>query len=701
MDFKTEGRLSRRRFLAVSGAAMAAGMTGAPAAARPGGDAFAVIADSHLDPYSPSHSANLEAVLAHVAPRAPEFVLHVGDVVEAGFPAEYAEWDRIVPAALARRVRAVPGNHETRWDEWAKDLYREQFGQTPYAFDAAGLHVVALDPTQLLQEPGFFAREQLAWLRRDLLRARRPSIVFVHYPVGGDNFYVGNQDALLDAIAGTEVRAVFAGHIHREEVAVQDGATLITLPAVLNTAAYHWARRTGDALVVERAQLTAGAWQVTPVAEVPLGGRAARSPVRRVAFRDGGVAVRLAHDAAPAAVRARIQPEAIFGGRSNAGWVELAGERSEWSGAVGVAGLAGGTHRLQVQVREPGGGQWDTVERVRLQGDERLEAAWALDLGAPVQAGLAALPGDRVAAATTEGRVVVVRDGKARWSLDARGPVHGAPLAGPDGERLFVSTARGRVLALDARDGDRVWAFDARRPALASPAWHDGAVLAAAGRALHALDARSGRSRWTADVGALVAGRPAADEASVYVGGGDGRAHAFDRATGERRWSQVIAVRESPYRTLIYGPWATQATLLPGNRVLVANVVAAYALDRATGAIAWQVAGGFMYNGALLLGDRLVLADERGNVLAVDPVSGAVLWRVTLPQRIIGGGPVRWGAHVGTVGVNGLVARLDPATGADAGRFRATVDYVHGAPAVAGRVLVTGGQDGVVRGVAA
>jgi outer membrane protein assembly factor BamB len=231
--------------------------------------------------------------------------------------------------------------------------------------------------------------------------------------------------------------------------------------------------------------------------------------------------------------------------------------------------------------------------------------------------------------------------------------------------------------------------------------WHDGDVLAAAGRALHALDARSGRPRWTADVGALVAGRPAADDAAVYVGAGDGRAHAFDRRTGERRWAQVIATRESPYRTLIYGPWATQATLLPANRVLVANVVAAYALDRATGAIAWQVAGGFMYNRALLLEDRLVLADERGNVVAVDPLTGAELWRVTLPQRVIGGGPVRWGTHVAAVGVNGLVARLDPASGADAGRFRATVDYVHGVAAAAGRVLVSGGQDGVLRGVAA
>lgn len=107
-----------------------------------------------------------------------------------------------------------------------------------------------------------------------------------------------------------------------------------------------------------------------------------------------------------------------------------------------------------------------------------------------------------------------------------------------------------------------------------------------------------------------------------------------------------------------------------------------------------------MYNAPLLLDDRMVLADERGNVLAVDPLSGAVLWRVTLPQRVLGGSPVGWGSEVAVAGVNGLVAVLDAATGADRGRLRPGVDYIHGAPAAADQhVLAVAGQDGVVRGV--
>ncbi|HTE63542.1 MAG TPA: metallophosphoesterase family protein, partial [Solirubrobacteraceae bacterium] len=92
--------------------------------------------------------------------RAPEFLLHVGDVVEAGLPPEYAEWDAIVPAAMRERLHAVPGNHEVRWDEWAKGLYFARFAQTPYSFD---VHAGGVERVRrlLLQEPGFLGEAHL------------------------------------------------------------------------------------------------------------------------------------------------------------------------------------------------------------------------------------------------------------------------------------------------------------------------------------------------------------------------------------------------------------------------------------------------------------------------------------------------------------------------------------------------------------
>jgi outer membrane protein assembly factor BamB/predicted phosphodiesterase len=717
----TERGLSRRGFLAASGMVVLAGARGAPRPEHRRAP-FAVVADSHLDPHSPGHTANMQAVFDHMLarPERPAFVLHVGDVVEAGLPGEYEEWDAIRPAALDGDIHAVPGNHEIRWDEWAGERYFERFEQTPYAFDAAGVHVVALDPTQLLQEPGYFHPDQLEWLERDLRRVRRdtPTVLFVHYPMGRDYHYIGNQDALWEAIEHHDVHAIIAGHVHREEVTHQNGVPVVTLPGVLNVAAYDWvAPGTDDrgrpTLAITRSQLTAGTWADTPVIEVPLTSerRRRRPSVRFSPTPDrsaGDVRVDLPHDLDAATVRARVWPEHTWGQRNDAGWFALTARSSRrWEGTLPTADLAAGRYRLHVRVSDSDGALCDAIPRVELPTlpADRLRLAWAVQLGASIQAPPAPLPGGRVVAATVHGRVsaLALESGRARerWRFDAGGAVLGRPLVDPDAQLVVVGAANHRIHALDAGNGRHRWTFRTTGPALGSPERTDGgAVLAPAGRTLHALDPRSGEALWSADVGGFVAGLPAADERAAYVGAGDGKAHAFDLATGARLWTRTISSRENPYRTLIYGPWTTKALLLPGDRVLITTVTSAQALDRATGTPAWSVAGGFLFSTALLLPDRLILAGEQGEVLAVDPGTGVVLWRVRLTQRVIGGAAALFGDAVAIAGVNGLVALLDPATGADRGRLHPSVDYVYGTPAAVGDVLVTGSQDGWLRGIA-
>lgn len=722
-----DGRLTRRRFVvAGAGAAAAAGLHGVPAFARSKGPGrpvpFAVVADSHLDPHVPKYSENMRAVFEHIRSRteAPAFVQHVGDVVEVGFPAAYEEWRKVRPAELAPLIHAVPGNHEVRWDEWAKELYLAEFEPTPYSFDAAGVHVVALDPTQLLQEPGYFAREQLEWLNEDLKRAGKdaPSVVFVHYPMSGDYFYVGNQEEFLRAVEGFNVRAVVAGHIHREEVIRVNGLFSVTLPAVLNVAAYHWvAPVTGadgaPALAITRPQRGLAGWAETPVVEISLEGERKalrRAPFLRPEVADDRSRVNVVADLHPAqdasAARARLTPEGTWGGSSNAGWLPLAAEQGgrRWRGTLPVSTLAAGLHRLQVQASAADGARWETVQVVELPATaaDPLRLAWERDLGASIQAGMAPLPGDGLVAATVAGAVVALDGGsRERWRRQANGPVYGTPVTDPAGRRVFVPTATGAVHAFDAADGREAWRFTAPRPALGAPViTADGETLIApAGRVLHALDATSGAERWAADVGGFVGGRPTVDDRAVYVGAGDGKAHAFSLATGNRLWERPLGTaRARPYLTLIYGPWATRASLLPGDRVLVATVTHAYALDRSTGASGWEKPGGFMYNAALLLADRLIMVDEWGMAVAVDPLTGSELWRTKrLPQRVLGGSPTLWKGMIAVAGVNGMVALLDPATGADAGRLRPGADDVHSAPEVAGDLVVVGSQDGRLR----
>ena len=234
---------------------------------------FAMVTDTHVG-MSPASVERLRPVYAAIARRAPDFVLHCGDITDTGLPGEYERYWQTVPVALRGRIRHVPGNHEVRWDPTAKELYREQFGAAPYSFDAGGVHVAGFDPTQSLLEPGHCGAAALEWLDRDLAAAGGPALLFQHFPVGGEHDYVDDQAALLDLVARHDVRVLVAGHVHRETVTRLDGLVQVTLQAVLKEPVFYWAELGGGpALEVSRVTVAAdGTRAGSPVATVPLTG---------------------------------------------------------------------------------------------------------------------------------------------------------------------------------------------------------------------------------------------------------------------------------------------------------------------------------------------------------------------------------------------------------------------------------------------
>ena len=201
---------------------------------------FAMVTDTHVGMTAVSVE-RVRPVYAAIARRAPDFVLHCGDITDTGLPGEYERYWQTVPAALRGRIRHVPGNHEVRWDPTAKGLYREQFGAVPFSFDAGGVHVTGFDPTQPLLEPGHFGAAALEWLDRDLAAAGGPTLLFHHFPVGGEHDYIDDQAALLKLIARHDVRVLVAGHVHRETVTRLDGPVQVTLQAVLKEPVFYWA----------------------------------------------------------------------------------------------------------------------------------------------------------------------------------------------------------------------------------------------------------------------------------------------------------------------------------------------------------------------------------------------------------------------------------------------------------------------------
>ncbi|WP_147264054.1 outer membrane protein assembly factor BamB family protein [Desertihabitans brevis] len=721
-------RLGRRGFLGLAGAGgllgLAGGLGTAPAAAHAetGSLRFVVLTDTHADVDVPTNLDNLRRVFTAVEAEQPAFVLNCGDITEYGAVSEYDAYRATVPDTLWPLLQHVPGNHEARWDPTAGAAYRAVFGPPSFSFTAGGperggLHVVGLDPTQVLQEPGLFGPDLLRWLADDLaaVPAGTPSLLFLHYPLGGRNLYVNDTEALLKTIEPFDVRGVFAGHVHREEVTRFNGLTQVTGRATKGNPVYYRVERvedaTGPVLRVARVEVAPdGSTRATAYAVIPLADPAADLGPLRPRVRADGDRFTLTVPALRGVqeVGARIYPQGVFGGTDDTPPTPLRRRgRGLFSGELAAGALPAGTHRVQVQARAADGRLWETTVPVERGGQEDLPVLWSHRVGGRVQGALA-LVGDLVVAASSSGAVEALRptaDGPHPVWRRRLGPVYRGPAPSADQSTLLVPSADAALHALDAATGEERWRADLGVPVLSAPlvAEVDGAetVLIAAGPTLFCLDP-GGRVRWQAPVPVMSAGRVACDGELVVVGAGDGRAYAHDARTGERRWSFDTTTRTTAYTRLIYGPWDDTVELLPDGGVLVSTVAAAIALDRRTGVERWRRAGSHVYTPSLLLGDdALLVVDERGLAALLDPADGTVRWTLATAPRAFNAGPVlsEDGRTAWLVGVAGLLTEIDLTTGTATRRRQLFTANTFSTPVRVGELLLVGAQDGSVHAV--
>ncbi|MEO3818288.1 PQQ-binding-like beta-propeller repeat protein [Plantactinospora sp. B24E8] len=741
-DHNNDRGLSRRTLLGAAGvtlgAVAASGTLGTAASAapgnagsvptgggKPGTDAplrFALVSDTHLNPAAPNRTDSMRAVFQAIAARDPLAVLHCGDITDSGSPEQIALYQSTIPAGLAARIRYTPGNHEFRWDVSAGETYHRAFGPTPRSFDIAGVHVVALDPAMLLQEPGHFGGPLLDWLERDLSRVGRhtPTVLFQHHPVGDTWYFADDQDRFLELVERYDVRAIFAGHVHAEAVRPMNGLVEITLKAVKDAPHYYWAEGTRDEaglpqLVVTRVDLLAdGTTSTTAVTTIPLAGTGPGSRVEpenvQVSAAGASFAVRAGFGrTTPVAVRAQVLPETGFSGTINTPYTELTRSGKHWQAALDVSTLPPGTHQVRLRAVDADGTWWDTVRTVRLPGAGP-RVAWEFGLDGAVQGALGTA-GELAVVGSTGGSVTAlsVKRGrlKRQWTV-ATGPVYREPVVAPDGSTVFVPGADHTVTALDTRKGRHRWQVRTVEPVLSTPALGrvDGVdiLLVAAGTTLLALDPATGREHWRTTLGGFAAGRPACDGERVYVGTGDAHAHAYDARTGAHLWAFTTRATTDPNTALLYGPWDDRTVLVPDGPVVFSTVAATWGLDRATGTARWSVSGSSMYAGPRLVSaggtPGLLLIQERGATLLVDPTTGATRWQTQLGFPVFNSGAVVDGGTAWVLGVNSQLGALDLETGTLDRLVKLGAGYSFSTPVLLGGQVVAADQNGQVRGVA-
>ena len=171
--------------------------------------------------------ARLRRLLEHIeaARITPSALVFTGDLVDAGEPAAYRKLRVLVEPFAARlgcEVVWVMGNHDDR-AAMRQHLLAKPASAAPLdQIDVIqGLRIVSLDTTVPGLHHGEVTDAQLAWLA-DVLEEPAPfgTVLAMHHPplpAVADlavSVELRQQHRLAPVLAGTDVRAVLAGHLH-------------------------------------------------------------------------------------------------------------------------------------------------------------------------------------------------------------------------------------------------------------------------------------------------------------------------------------------------------------------------------------------------------------------------------------------------------------------------------------------------------
>ena len=187
------------------------------------------ISDSHIGFSRPANtdvSGTLQAAVDKInaLERAPDFLIHTGDLTHLAKPGEFDTLDQLLQGLRQRKVFYVPGEHDVTGDDGRQ--YMERFGKASsgrgwHSFDHKGVHFVGLNNVVQLEGLGRIGQEQLDWMKKDLQKfpSSTPIVVFAHIPLWSVypkwGWGTADSEQALTMLKRFGSVTVLNGHIHQ------------------------------------------------------------------------------------------------------------------------------------------------------------------------------------------------------------------------------------------------------------------------------------------------------------------------------------------------------------------------------------------------------------------------------------------------------------------------------------------------------
>ncbi|MEM7259074.1 MAG: metallophosphoesterase [Pseudomonadota bacterium] len=187
---------------------------------------IAQISDSHISQQHPQRLADLQSAVDAVNERAPDLVLHTGDVAHDATDTEYRQAFEIM-ASLNAPYFVIPGNRDKREPLGAVFGEHLQYheGYVQYTIDSYPCRILMLDTVSQNSNKGQLCSTRLehaiSVLNSD---DTRPLLVFMHhtpYDVSEipEPFQFESREAVEQLaaafVACNTLKAVYCGHVHR------------------------------------------------------------------------------------------------------------------------------------------------------------------------------------------------------------------------------------------------------------------------------------------------------------------------------------------------------------------------------------------------------------------------------------------------------------------------------------------------------
>jgi len=258
-----------------------------------------------------------------------------------------------------------------------------------------------------------------------------------------------------------------------------------------------------------------------------------------------------------------------------------------------------------------------------------------------------AVVGASVYAASKDGSVMRIDDGKVVWKINAGLPLSGG--VGADQSLVVVGTPKGDLLAFASADGKPVWKAKATSEILSPPALGEGIVVVRSGdNQLAAYDAVDGTRKWffqrpSPALSLRVTTGPLIEGKFVFSGFPGGKLIALSPANGAELWDGTVALPKGSTE-LDRVADITSAPVISGRAICAVAFQGRVAcFDLSNGNLAWARDMSSAV-GLSIESRNLYVTDDKGSVHALDMASGASIWkqdklsqrRVTAPLPLRG-----------------------------------------------------------------